>query len=141
MNNTVTHLAANSIAQIDALADIVWIAQGRPGEVSAFRNRLGLKEPAIAIIRDACDSHKHGNLRRKDHISGERPAAVTRAGFFLDHSFIGGPPTRYLALVIRKVDGTEQDVSDILSDAMHAWRREFSRLGYGANWLIFGQQH
>jgi hypothetical protein len=143
VNNTVTHLAANAIAQLDALADVVWVAQGRPGRISDFREDLGRREPAIAVVRDACDSHKHGELGRPTavHISGERPAVVARAGFFAGRSRAGGPPIRYQALVIRKRDGTEQDVSKILFEAMQAWRREFERSGYGADWLVLGRQH
>lgn len=143
VNNTVTHLAANAIAQLDALADVVWAAQGRPGRISDFRDDLGRRELAIAVVRDACDSHKHGALHRSSatHVSGERPAVIARAGFFIGHSFIGGQPTRYLALVIRKRDGTEQDLSAIIFDAMQAWRREFEQLGYDTDWLVMGHQY
>lgn len=144
-NPLVTHLAASAIAHLDALADVVWVAQSQPGGrrgMSAFREDLGVREPAIAVVRDACDSHKHGQLDRKSvaHISGERPARRTRFGFsFGRHSF-GGPRIPFDILVIRKLDGSEQAVSNILFEAMQAWRREFGRLGYGTDWLVLGHQ-
>ena len=141
-NLLVTHLAANAIAQVDALADVVWIAQGRPGRVSDFREDLGQREPAIAVVRDACDSHKHGALRRKSatHVSDERPSLTFRYGYVIGQSAIGSMPIHFTVLAIRKLDGTEQAVANILFEAMQAWRREFGRLGYGTDWSFFGSQ-
>jgi hypothetical protein len=55
-------------------------------EVAKFRDELGAREPALAVIRDAHDSHKHGFLRpTAPHISqGQRPETVTKFGYFLN---------------------------------------------------------
>lgn len=84
-NPNVKHLAVHAITQVDVLAEIValWtLLAGRPtldrGEASKFRDNLGAREPVLAIIRDAHDSHKHAHyaarpqrLLRRD--SGQKP--------------------------------------------------------------------
>ena len=141
-NHLVTHLAASALSHLDALADVVWVAQGRPGKVGAFRDDLGRREPAIAVVRDACDSHKHGRLDRKSvaHVSGERPEVTVKTGYVLNRSPVNTMPIHFAILRIQKLDGTEQAVSNIIFEALQAWRREFDRLGYGTDWSFFGSQ-
>jgi hypothetical protein len=121
------------------LAEIValWtFLAGRPtldrGEASKFRDNLGAREPALAIIRDAHDSHKHGVLDRKTATKasqGQQPETVTKYGFFLNHGFFGGPPTPYHVLVFVLNDGTKMPVNIMLHEARKAWDRELARLG------------
>ena len=136
-NSTVTHLAAHAIAQIDVLAEIVALstfcgAQGTAEErayVREFRDDLGKRHPILAVIRDAHDSHKHGELHRKTALSvskGQRPEAVTQAGFFAGVSFFDGPPTLYQVMVLILDDGTQKEIYQLLFDAKRAWERELA---------------
>ncbi len=100
-DRNVKHLAVHAITQIDVLAEIValWIAPaGRKalnrGEASKFRDDLGVREPPLAIIRDAHDSHKHGELDRKTATwvsMGQRPEPVIEYGAFLDVTHLDSP--------------------------------------------------
>lgn len=63
-----------------------------------------------------------------------------QAGYVIGHNGIGGPPIHFTILAIRKLDGTEQPVSNLVFEALQAWRREFGRLGYGTDWSFFGSQ-
>lgn len=142
INRTVTHLAVHAISQVDNLAEVValWtLLQGRPmlgrGEATQFRAALGQREPVLAIMNDAHDSHKHGRLIRsvknpdpKGASEGQRPETAVRHGFFLDHTFLDGPLTPYDVLVVRLNDGTEEEVFDLLYRAREAWDRELARL-------------
>jgi len=135
----VKHLAVHAITQVDVLAEIValWtLLAGRQtlgrGEASQFRDALGAREPALVIIRDAHDSHKHGTLNRKTATAasqGQRPETVSKYGYFADHWFLDSPPTRYNYLAFVQDNGTEKRVSIMLDDAMEAWNRELTRLG------------
>lgn len=137
-NPNVKHLAVHAITQVDVLAEIValWtLLGGRPkldhGEASKFRDALGVRQPALAIIRDAHDSHKHGELSRRTAIKvskGQRPEVVTKAGIFANHIFAGGPPTYYRALVLRLDDGKTKKIYSLLYEAMAAWDEEFKSL-------------
>jgi hypothetical protein len=60
---------------------------------------------------------------------GQRPEQVTKFGFFLNHSFFGGPPTPYEELVFTLDDGTEIEVCSMLHEAMQAWERELGPRG------------
>lgn len=121
------------------LAEIValWtLLAGRPnlnqGEAARFRDGLGVREPILAVIRDAHDSHKHGELSRRTAIhasSGQRPEPATKYGFFLNHTFLDGPLTPYQELVYILDDRTEKSVPAMLHEAMAAWERELTRLG------------
>ena len=138
-DRNVKHLAVHAITQIDVLAEIValWtLLAGRQtlprDEASKFRNDLGVREPALAIVRDVHDSHRHGVLDRKTATrvsQGQRPEAVTKHGFFLDVTHLGGPLTPYDVLVITLNDGTEKRVDTLLHEAMEAWDRELVRSG------------
>jgi hypothetical protein len=133
------HLAAHTIAQIDVLAEIValWtLLAGRRtlgrDEARKFRDCLGVRQPALAIIRDAHDSHKHGALDRitaRAISQGQRPEVATGYGIFLDVTPLDGPPTPLIFLVLVLNDGTEKRVDTLLREAMEAWGRELTRLG------------
>jgi len=134
MNRTTKHLAIHAMSQVDVLAAVLalWVAQkpalGR-GEESKFREELGAREPAINLIRDAHDCHKHGGLDRKSATAsdGQRPTPKTEFGFFVDHTFVGGPLTPYDVLVFVQDDRTASEVVTMLHDAMQAWGRELGR--------------
>jgi hypothetical protein len=138
-NPVVKHLAVHAITQVDVLAEIValWTLLGgrsklNQGEAAQFRDGLGLREPILAVIRDAHDSHKHGELSRRTavHVSlAQRPEAITKYGFFLGHTFPGGPLTRYQQLIYVLNDETEKSLPVILHEAMVAWERELTQLG------------
>lgn len=143
VNRLIKHLAVHAISEMDNLAEVTAIftkLDGRPTlppqEARAFRADLKTHEAVLGIIHDAHDSHKHGRLIRADKApnpkgasQGQRPEVANRAGFFVGHSFVGRPPTRYHVLVVRLNDGTEQEVFEMLWRARQAWDREFSRLG------------
>jgi hypothetical protein len=76
-NQHVKHLAVHAITEVDVLAAIVALWTRLAGrrtlpqrEESEFRNKLGAREPALALIRDAHDSHKHGALGAPDGNGG-----------------------------------------------------------------------
>jgi hypothetical protein len=131
------HLAIHAITQLDVLAEIVllWTRQGQTPTrqaPSAFRETLANREPVLAVIRDAHDSHKHGILLRQSATNaskGQRPETVTKVGMFLDHDFLDSPGTPYQALVFILDDGTEKPIFDLLLEARQAWDRELARLG------------
>lgn len=136
-NQDVQHLAVHAITEVDVLAAVVALSiwperdQDRHRE-SEFRNELGDREPALAVIRDAHDSHKHGALGRKTATAasqGQRPATKTKYAHFLNHMFLNSPPGRSHHLVYVLNDGTEKPVSIMLDEGMEAWSREFARLG------------
>jgi hypothetical protein len=131
-NRTVKHLAVHAMTQVDVLAAVVglWSAGCQKLEESQFREELGRREPAIALIRDAHDSHKHGRLRRKSAAAasqGQRPERVTKHAHFLNRFFFGKLPIAYDVLVLVLNDGTEKEVYSLLHEAMQAWNRELSR--------------
>jgi hypothetical protein len=126
----VKHLAVHAITQVDVLAEMValWTSQN----VRQFRDDLGAREPALKIIRDAHNSHKHGALDRKTAVAasqGQRPETLTGYGYFADHWFLNDLPTRYNYLAFVQDDGTEKPVSIMLDEAMEAWKRELTRPG------------
>jgi len=134
MNRTVKHLAIHAVSQVDILAAVtaLWVEQ-KPAlnsEERDFRNELGAREPAIKLIRDAHDCHKHGGLHRKTATArnGQRPEPATESGFFADHTLVDGPLTSYDVLVFKPDDGTASEVVKMLHDAMQAWGRELGRL-------------
>jgi hypothetical protein len=124
-NQHVKHLAVHAITEVDVLAAIVALWTRRAGrEESEFRNKLGAREPALALIRDAHDSHKHGALGRPTATAasqGQRPEPIAKYGYFLNRMFLNGPPSRshHLAYVLN--NGTEKPVSIMLDEAMEAW--------------------
>lgn len=136
-NNPV--LAVCAIAQIDILAEVVAIAQAtgtlpRRG-AATYRDELGLREPAIARIRDAHDSHKHGRLQRRsatEITQGQRPRRSPGSAWFLGRSrgrkFLGKTST-----TITLDDGTSVDIAVLIREARAAWDRELRRLGYRAS--------
>ncbi len=135
-NQDVKHLAVHAITQLDVLAEIVALLN-LPGsrekltraEARKFRDNLDTREPVLAIIRDAHDSHKHGKLDRQNAAQaskGQRPEMVTKYAFFADHTPAGGPLTPYNVLVLQLNDGTEKDIYVLLNDAMAAWERELT---------------
>jgi hypothetical protein len=123
------------MTQIDVLAAVValWSAGCQKldrGAETRFREELGTREPAIARIRDAHDSHKHGRLDRKSAAAvsqGQRPERVTKYAHFLNRSFYGTPPRTYDVLVLVLNDGTEKEGYTLLHEAMQAWDRELTR--------------
>ena len=132
-NQDVKHLAIHAITEIDVLAAVValWICPEGIRE-GKFRDELGRREPALAVIRDAHDSHKHGALGRTTATAasqGQRPEPITKYGYFLNHMFLNGPRSRYSYLAYVLNDGTEKRVSIMLDEGMEAWSRELIRLG------------
>lgn len=133
-NNPV--LAVCAIAQIDILAEVVAIAQAggalpRRGAAS-YRDELGLREPAIARIRDAHDSHKHGRLQRSsasEITQGQRPRRSAGTAFFAGHSRVGSVLGRTSTAILLD-DGTPVDIAVLIREAMAAWDRELRCLGY-----------
>jgi hypothetical protein len=131
-NQDVKHLAVHAITEIDVLAAVValsiWPDEDRERK---FRDELGVREPALAVIRDAHDSHKHGALGRTTATAasqGQRPESITKYGYFLNRMFLNSPPSRshHLAYVLN--NGTEKPVSIMLDEGMEAWSRELNRL-------------
>lgn len=125
-------LAVCAIAQVDILAEVVahavvgtdWNA------VTGFRNDLCGRIPAIARIRDAHDSHKHGRLNRqegRDPSRGQRPHPSAGTAFFADDGF-AGDPVGELDTSILLNDRTPLPVGRLLRDAMDAWTTELDRL-------------
>lgn len=142
VDRLVKHLAVHAISEMDNLAEVTAIftkLAGRltlpPNEARAYRSDLKGREEVLGVIHDAHDSHKHGRLIRADKApdpkgasKGQRPEVANRSGFFIGHSFVGGPPIRYQVLVVHLNDGTEQEVFELLWQARQAWDREFERL-------------
>ena len=139
-HKTVKHLAAHAIAQLDTLAEVVALWQApnpkanpkkkKENPTTKYRDELGVREPALATIRDAHDSCKHGPLIRKSAKTiskGQRPQTKTLDGMFLGHYHLGGPMTQ-IFLVFVFDNGTEASVAAMLHAAREAWDREFARL-------------
>ena len=129
-------LAACAIAQIDILAEIVATDQnGGPlplGGAGRFRDELGRQEPALARIRDAHDSHKHGQLTRRsaDEITeGQRPYQSAGTALFVDDGFWGDFLGETSTAVLLD-NGTPVDVGTLIHEAMAAWGRQLRRLNY-----------
>src|ERR1700722_8537485 len=139
-NQNVKHLAVHAITEVDVLAAIVALWTRLAGrrtlpqrEESEFRKELGCREPALALIKDAHDSHKHGTLGRATPTAatasqGQRPEPITKYGYFLNHMFLNRPRSRYSYLAYVLNDGTEKRVSTMLDEGMEAWSRELTRL-------------
>jgi hypothetical protein len=126
------HILAEIVAMLTLLSGRKTLHHG---ETTKFRNDLGHREPILAIIHDAHDSHKHGELVRwekkkapKGASKGQRPDSATRAGFFSGHTFVGGLLTTYDVLVLKLNDGTELEIYDVLYRAREAWDHELQRL-------------
>lgn len=138
-NIAVKHLAVHAISQLDVLAEVVALTtllQGRDKlpkhEMAAYRDALGVREPAIAVIRDAHDSHKHGELSRRTAVKlsqGQRPQPAVRHAFVLGRSALNRPLKPFRVLVYMFDDGSRVQVLALISDALEAWRCEFERLG------------
>ncbi|MCP1591996.1 hypothetical protein [Methylorubrum extorquens] len=129
--------AACAISQIDILAEVVAIDQSGGqlprGGAGPFRDDLGQREPALARIRDAHDSHKHGHLSRRSatEISeGQRAYRSAGTAVFLGRGvhrsrFFGRTSTAIL-----HDNGEPIDIGTLIREAMEAWDRELHRLGY-----------
>jgi hypothetical protein len=125
-------LAVCAIAQVDILAEVVAhaVVGTDRDDVRDFRDDLGRRIPAIDLIRNAHDSHKHGNLTRRNarEISqGQRPYQSAGTAFFVGHSFVGDPIGSTDTSVLLN-DGTPLPVGQMLRDAMDAWTAELARL-------------
>ncbi len=130
-------LAVGAIAQIDTLAEIVALDQAGGslprGGAASYRDGLGEREPALARIRDAHDSHKHGRLSRASAVEisqGQRAYPSAGTGFFVDDAFVDDGFLGDTSTAILLNDGTPLDISALVSDAMEAWDRELRRLAY-----------
>lgn len=139
-NRTVKHLAIHAMTQVDVLAAVVllWTKQRKlkRGEETSFRRKLGAREPALALIWDAHDCHKHGELHSRPADAsqgrasqGQRPEEAREVGVFADHSFLGELPISYDVLVFTRDDGAEKEICSMLDEAMQAWERELGNLG------------
>ena len=133
---TSTLKAIGAISQVDILAEVVATHQNGGtlprGGAGSFRDDLGRREPALARVRDAHDSHKHGELSRRsaqDITGGQRPYRHRGTAIFSNANFMGtgffGKPSAAILLD----DGTQVPVGQLLTDAMAAWDRELARLG------------
>ncbi|WP_027488923.1 hypothetical protein [Allorhizobium undicola] len=124
------HLAIHAISQIDILAEVVANHIGR--KAGPYRDDLGQRFPALAKIRDAHDSHKHGQLNRRSALfvsQGQRPDEAVDHGFFAGVTYLGGPPTQYTYLALTLNDGTAEHVYTLINDGLAAWAQEMADLG------------
>ena len=125
------HLAIHAITQFDNLAEIValWLAGDtglERGGGGRIRQAQGLREPALAMIRDTHDSHKHGRLTRTENVfvsRGQRPQIEADAACFCGHTFCGGPLTPNEELRVTLDDGSQKPVYTLLHEAQQAWTR------------------
>jgi hypothetical protein len=123
------HIAIHAITQIDVMAEIVGNAKGM--KPSPFRDELCLRRPILSVIRDAHDSHKHGLLKRGNAFSvskGQRPDREKAAGYFVGHTYAGGPPLVYEFLGLRTNDGSLHNVGALITAGMMAWWDEMPEL-------------
>lgn len=128
--------AVCAISQVDILAEVVAIQQSggtlARGGAAGFRDELGRREPALARIRDAHDSHKHGELSRRsaqDITEGQRPYRHAGTAKFAGYGFMNQGHFGKTSSAILLDDGTPVPVGQLLTEAMAAWDRELARLG------------
>lgn len=124
------HLAIHAISQIDILAEVVANHIGR--KAGSYRDDLGQRYPALAKIRDAHDSHKHGQLNRRNALfvsQGQRPDEAIGHGFFVGVTHLSGPLTPFTYLALTLNDGTSEHVYTLIKDGLDAWAQEMAALG------------
>ncbi|NTA19298.1 hypothetical protein [Agrobacterium tumefaciens] len=129
-NQTSKHLAVHAISQIDIMADVVANHIGR--QARAYRDDLGQRYPALAKIRDAHDSHKHGQLNRQTALfvsQGQRPDEAVGHAFFVGVTHLSGPLTPFTYLALTLNDGSTEKVYTLIKDGMDAWAQEIAALG------------
>ena len=125
-----THLAIHAISQIDILSKVGANHLGH--KARAFRADIAHRHPALATIRDAHDSHKHGQLHRSTALfvsQGQRPDEAVGHGFFVGVTQLSGPLTRFTYLALTLNDGTTVKVYTLISDGMKAWADELAAHG------------
>ncbi|WP_018900502.1 hypothetical protein [Rhizobium sp. 2MFCol3.1] len=129
-NQQSKHLAVHALSQIDILAEVVAHHIGR--KPRPFRDDLGQRYPALAKIRDAHDSHKHGQLDRHNALfvsHGQRPDETLGHAFFVGVTHLSGPLTPFTFLALMLNDGSNEKVYTLIKDGMDAWELEMSALG------------
>jgi hypothetical protein len=128
-NQPSKHLAIHALSQIDILAEVVANHIGR--KAGPYRDDLGQRYPALAKIRDAHDSHKHGHLNRRNALfvsQGQRPDEAVGHAFFAGVTHLSGPLTRFTYLALTLNDGTAEKVHTLVKDGMDAWAQEMTAL-------------
>ncbi|MBY5684843.1 hypothetical protein HFO32_22225 [Rhizobium leguminosarum] len=129
-NQPSKHLAIHAISQIDILAEVVANHVGQ--KARTFRGNLGQRHPALAKIRDAHDSHKHGQLNRATALfvsQGQRPDEAVGHAFFVGVTHLSGPLTPFTYLALTLNDGSTVQVYTLIKDGMDAWAQEMAALG------------
>ena len=132
---TSTLRAVCALSQLDIFAEVVALHQAGgtlpKGGARPFRDDVGKREPAIARVRDAHYSHKHGRLSRStaEHTTeGQRPYQSAGTAFFAGHNyagdFVGQPDTS-----LRMDAGMPVPVGQMIREGMEARERELARLG------------
>lgn len=119
-------LAACAIAQLDILSEVVALGQGDP----AFRGAVVKRQPALARIRDAHNSHKHGRLTRPpaaDITEGQRAYRSAGTGMFSNDCFVGDLLGQTSSAILLD-DGTPLDVGVLITEARDAWDQELRQL-------------
>jgi hypothetical protein len=118
--NPAKHRAVSALSYIDALAEDVWNAVGRPGKSAGdYRSSLAKDLIELAYARDVHDIHKHGMLDRKSVVlpNGRRPEVV----------YIGGA-LHAVALTLK--DGRTVTALDVARKCVNWWERKLTELGW-----------
>ncbi|KQQ61138.1 hypothetical protein ASF69_01570 [Rhizobium sp. Leaf311] len=130
VNQSSKHLAIHALSQIDILAEVVAHNIGR--KPRSYRDDLGQRYPALAKIRDAHDSHKHGQLDRPNALfvsHGQRPDESVGHAFFVGVTHLSGSLTPFTYLTLTLNDGSAEKVYTLIKDGMDAWAQEMLALG------------
>ena len=127
--------ATLAICQLDVLAERT-IRHANPDiaerDFRIERERLGIIEPTLALVRDIHDAHKHGPLARRTAIitSDQRPEVYSTGGGIgggpIGGASIGGSISEF---VICSDDGTRHDLRTVINRTVTYWSAELSRLG------------
>jgi len=124
------HLAIHAISQIDIMAEVV--ANHIVRKAGSYRDDLGQRYPALAKIRDAHDSHKHGQLNRRNALfvsQGQRPGEAVGHAFFVGVTHLSGPLTPFTYLALTLNDGSTENVYTLIKEGMDGWAQEMAALG------------
>ena len=123
-----------AICELDNLAEH-FLLRIRPGinrqQLSEARDYLATQVPALGVIRDVHDTHKHGNLhRRTARISqGQRPSIDLVGGMLGFGPFGGAPLGGFMEeLIISLDDGTRHYLKQTLNEAFTYWSDELRKL-------------
>src|SRR5262245_58757850 len=118
-NPVLPHLAVSALSNIDALAEDVWDAIGRPGTSANYRDTLAADLIELAYARDVHDIHKHGMLGRKSLVlpNGRRPEVTyIRAGVH--------------AVALTLQNGRTSIALEVARTCVDWWERKLTQLGW-----------